>query len=161
MRSQILAANMPVRINVPAGCKVIPEGWNVPVGRTIPDGRYTPAASQSYVPTHKRDRPLASKDSHPRKRRNLAQTNSSPIHFMKLFRIMEASWKRRVSMEKWHNLRTRRSRSIMHAWIRFGNWSEIIIDDVFVFAVATEIMKSEDIEPHSVDECQRRIYWSK
>jgi len=40
------------------------------------------------------------------------------------------------------------------------NQNEIIIDDVFVFTVATEIMKSDDIEPLFVDECQRRTYWS-
>ena len=41
------------------------------------------------------------------------------------------------------------------------NWNEIIIDDVFVFAVATENMKSDDIDPRSIDECQRRIDWSR
>ena len=42
-------------------------------------------------------------------------------------------------------------------WIR----NEIIIDDVFVFLLATEIMKSDDIKPCFVDECQCRIDWSK
>lgn len=41
------------------------------------------------------------------------------------------------------------------------NRNEIIIDDIFVFAVATEIITSDDIEPHSVDECQRRDDWPK
>ena len=40
-RSHIPAANMPARINIPEGCKVIPEGCNVPVGRVVPDGRCT------------------------------------------------------------------------------------------------------------------------
>ena len=37
MRLHILAANIPIRIDVPLERKIIPEGWNVPVGRTVPD----------------------------------------------------------------------------------------------------------------------------
>ena len=32
------------------------------------------------------------------------------------------------------------------------NRNKIIIDDVFIFAVASEIMKSDDIEPFFIDE---------
>ena len=31
--------------------------------------------------------------------------------------------------------------------------NEMIVDDALAFTVATEIMLSDDIEPHSVDEC--------
>ena len=36
----------------------------------------------------------------------------------------------------------------------------MIVDDALAFAVATEIMLSDDIEPRSVDECRRRADWS-
>ena len=36
-----------------------------------------------------------------------------------------------------------------------------ILDDVFAFSVAHEIIESDDIEPRSVEECQRRADWSK
>ena len=38
--------------------------------------------------------------------------------------------------------------------------NEMIVDDALAFAVATEIMLSDDIEPRSVDECRRRADWS-
>jgi len=41
------------------------------------------------------------------------------------------------------------------------NQNENIIDDVFVFALAAKIMKSDDIEPPSNDECRYRTDWSK
>ncbi|KAM1174892.1 hypothetical protein ACFX19_027954 [Malus domestica] len=34
--------------------------------------------------------------------------------------------------------------------------NEIIIDDMFAFAIATEIILSDDLEPRSVDECKQR-----
>ena len=36
----------------------------------------------------------------------------------------------------------------------------IIVDNIFSFAVATEIMNDE-FEPHSVDECRKRHDWPK
>ena len=36
----------------------------------------------------------------------------------------------------------------------------MIINDAFAYSVATDIMFSDDIEPRSVDECQRRTNWS-
>ena len=39
------------------------------------------------------------------------------------------------------------------------NRNEIIIDDIFVFVIATKFMKSDGIESRSVDECQCRTHW--
>ncbi|KAM0997725.1 hypothetical protein ACFX2C_007577 [Malus domestica] len=39
--------------------------------------------------------------------------------------------------------------------------NEIIIDDMFAFAGATEIILSDDIGPRSVDECKQRQDWPK
>ena len=36
----------------------------------------------------------------------------------------------------------------------------MIFDDAFAYTVATDIMLSDDIEPHSIDECRRRTDWS-
>ena len=36
----------------------------------------------------------------------------------------------------------------------------MIIDDALAYAVAIEIMLSDDIEPCSVNECRRRTDWS-
>ena len=56
-----------------------PSRVQCPLGRTIPDGWYTLVPSQSSIPGQKRGRPLGLKDSYPRKRRNLAQMNTSEI----------------------------------------------------------------------------------
>ena len=34
--------------------------------------------------------------------------------------------------------------------------NKMIVDDALAYAVATEVMLSDDIEPRSVDECRRR-----
>ena len=39
--------------------------------------------------------------------------------------------------------------------------NKIIIDDMFAFVVATEIILSDDIEPRSIDECKQRQDWPK
>ena len=36
----------------------------------------------------------------------------------------------------------------------------MIVDDALANVVATKIMLSDDIEPHSVDECRRKTNWS-
>ena len=36
------------------------------------------------------------------------------------------------------------------------NRNEMIIDDIFAFLVATEIIKDDDIEPCSINECTQR-----
>ncbi|KAM3000765.1 hypothetical protein FF2_037134 [Malus domestica] len=40
------------------------------------------------------------------------------------------------------------------------NRNEMIVDDAFVYSVATDIMLSDDIEPRSVNEYRRRTDWS-
>ena len=44
-----------------------------------------------------------------------------------------------------------------------GPWdrNSIVIDDVFAYACAREFIENDDIEPRSVEECQRRVYWPK
>ena len=44
-----------------------------------------------------------------------------------------------------------------------GPWdrNSIVVDDVFAYACAREFIENDDIEPRSVEECQRRAYWPK
>ena len=46
--------------------------------------------------------------------------------------------------------------SLDDVWCR----NEMIIDDALTYAVATEIILRDDIEPRSVDKCQHRTDWS-
>jgi hypothetical protein len=39
--------------------------------------------------------------------------------------------------------------------------NSIILDDVFAYSVAQEIIEHDDIKPRSVEECQCRIDWPK
>ena len=42
------------------------------------------------------------------------------------------------------------------------NCDEVIIDNVFAYATALEIIEeSEDLEPKSVEDCRRRNDWPK
>lgn len=52
---------------------------------------------------------------------------------------------------------------LVHYTILYEVWNqnEMIVVDAFAYTVATDIMLSNDIEPRSVDECQRRTDWSK
>ncbi|KAM1926069.1 hypothetical protein ACFX13_033282 [Malus domestica] len=38
--------------------------------------------------------------------------------------------------------------------------NEMIFNDALAYAVVTEIMLSDDIEPRSIDECRHRTDWS-
>ena len=37
---------------------------------------------------------------------------------------------------------------------------ETIINDIFFFSLATEILNDDDLKPRSIDECQSRHDWS-
>ncbi|KAL4564637.1 hypothetical protein LXL04_028704 [Taraxacum kok-saghyz] len=37
--------------------------------------------------------------------------------------------------------------------------NEIVIDDVFIYIVATDIVSNDDMEPHTIVECQNRTDW--
>ena len=39
--------------------------------------------------------------------------------------------------------------------------NSLLLDDVFAYSVAQEILDHEDVEPRSVAECQRRADWPK
>ena len=40
------------------------------------------------------------------------------------------------------------------------DWNEIVIDDIFAFSVANEVI-NDDYEPRSITECRQRYDWPK
>ncbi|KAM1380872.1 hypothetical protein ACFX2I_022551 [Malus domestica] len=100
----------------------------------------TLAAIQSSTPTQKCVRPLDSKDSHPRKRKSKAQGPKEPTVNLTIAYSFYPTHKEILDYG-----------SVLEETNPSPNNP---------FAVATEIMLSDDIEQHSVDECQRRTDWS-
>ncbi|KAM1353001.1 hypothetical protein ACFX2H_032532 [Malus domestica] len=133
-------------------------------GQTIPeDGEATPftwqgtlAASQSSALTLKCGRPLGSKDSQPRKRKMAPTSDPSlnPTTHEVILDYDDASDETCRPPEN-HEISVHYT-ILDEVW----NRNEMIVDDAFAYLVATDIRLSDDIEPHSVDECRRRIDWS-
>ncbi|KAM1658510.1 hypothetical protein ACFXTN_042659 [Malus domestica] len=139
-KSHIPAANAPARIDVPVGQNKV-------------------AANDSSGARLKRGRPPGSKDSAPRKRKTRAQLN--PNEIIQEERVNDKSTIHDSGLPEEENgpeeteVHESKEISINYActnelWDR----NEIIIDDMFAFAVATEIILSDDIEPRSIDECK-------
>ncbi|KAM1519809.1 hypothetical protein ACFX1Z_022571 [Malus domestica] len=125
----------------------------------------TLAAIQSSTPTQKCVRPLDSKDSHPRKRKSKAQGPKEPTVNLTIAYSFYPTHKEILDygsvLEETNPSPNNREISVYYASLD-DVWriNEMIVDDALTFAVATEIMLSDDIEQHSVDECQRRTDWS-
>ena len=147
-KSHIPAANAPARIDVPVGQNKV-------------------AANDSSGARLKRGRPPGSKDSAPRKRKSRARLN--PNEIIQEEKMNDTSTIHNSGLPEKENVLDETSVpeetevheskeiSINYActnelWDR----NEIIIDDMFAFAVAIEIILSDDIEPCSVDECKQR-----
>ena len=47
--------------------------------------------------------------------------------------------------------------SVHETWDR----NFIVVNDVFAYACARELIENDDIEPRSVEECPRRVDWPK
>ncbi|KAM2710920.1 hypothetical protein EV2_048440 [Malus domestica] len=111
------------------------------------------------VPNH--GRPLGSKDSYPRKRKPTAQAPEeptvNPTVTYSLYPTHEEILDYRRVLKETNPPPKNCEISVHYAslddvWCR----NEMIVDDALAYAVATEIMLSDDIEPRSVDECRRR-----
>ncbi|KAM1683262.1 hypothetical protein ACFX14_034438 [Malus domestica] len=165
-RSHIPTANTPTRIDVPR-VRQQPawEGWTVPKdGKAIPSMRQgTLTASQSSAPTLKCGRPLGSKDSQPWKRK-MAPTsdpslNPTIAHSPVLTHEVILDYGDALDETCWPS--ENREISLHYTVLdEVWNMNKMIIDEGFSYSVATDIMLSNDIEPCSVDECQRRTDWS-
>ncbi|KAM1848657.1 hypothetical protein ACFX14_012762 [Malus domestica] len=146
-KSHIPAANAPARIDVPVGQNKV-------------------AANDSSGARLKRGRPPGSKDSAPRKRKTRAQLN--PNEIIQEERVNDKSTIHASGLPEEENgpeeteVHESKEISINYACTNeLWDQNEIIIDDMFAFAVATEIILSDDIEPRSVDECKQRQDWPK
>ncbi|KAM2732016.1 hypothetical protein EV2_035619 [Malus domestica] len=160
-RSHIPAANTPTKMNVPN------VRWTSILearGANLGDPR-TLAASQSSAPIQKHDRPFGLKDSHPQKRKSKAQGPEEPTVNLTItysfYLTHEEILDYESVLEETSPSPKNRKISVYYAslddvWHR----NEMIVDDALAFVIATEIMLNDDIEPHSVDECQRRTDWS-
>ncbi|KAM2271495.1 hypothetical protein ACFXTI_038799 [Malus domestica] len=144
-KSHIPTANTPARIDVPVGQNKV-------------------VANDSFGARLKRGRPPGSKDSAPRKRKTKAQLNpneiiqeermndKSTIHDFRLSEKENVMDETHVPEET--AIHESKEISINYACTNeLCDQNEIIIDNMFAFTVATEIILSDDIEPRSIDEC--------
>jgi hypothetical protein len=156
-RSYIPAANLPVRIDVPVGRKVIPEGCNVPVGRVVPDGRCTTWRLTSHMSLPEERWTIRFKGFLSPEEGKFG-TNES-FWYRNLNRSISLDYPDFGSVPEETTLGdaptskpTSENKISNHACSEIWNRNEIIIDDTFVFMVATKIKTSDDIEPYSVDD---------
>ncbi|KAJ9558226.1 hypothetical protein OSB04_012840 [Centaurea solstitialis] len=153
-RSHIPAANVPARIDVPVR-------RHVPVEHVAPNvptmQRTLPSVIQSTALPKKRGRPVGSKDVLSRKRRNLV-ASVLPHEIIKDHGdLLEERVPEETSISHHpDNLEI----SVEYASLDdILKRNETVIDDVFIFAVATDIMSNDDMEPRTIVECKRRTDW--
>ncbi|KAK9911207.1 hypothetical protein M0R45_035128 [Rubus argutus] len=167
-RSHIPAANVPAKMEVPQRDFRLIDAASATqnVGQGIAGG--TPNVggdvAQAVAPLRKRGRPQGSRDTHPRKRVAKAHDpliidTQNPTHE----NIPDYGYVQETSLEDAPSLELIRENveiSINYTSVH-GTWdrNSIVVDDVFTYACARELIESDDIEPRSVDECQRRADW--
>ena len=138
-KSHIPAVNVPIRINVPKG----------PCTSVI--------ASESQIRL-KRGRPLGSKDKNPRKR-SIKNDTTKESH-EEIQDLINPDIPEEIS-EPETQVNEKLSISSTGDEISLDR-SKIIVENVFAYDVALNIMKgNEDLEPLSVEECRQRCDWPK
>ncbi|KAL5809036.1 hypothetical protein ACOSQ3_029727 [Xanthoceras sorbifolium] len=149
---------------------------NVPARVIVPEERYKQlAATESSVARQKRGRPLGSKDTVPRKRKvNYQDFDKTRVTNKSTFSestpveldvpeatgapvVAEAPEVAEIPEERQEN--GNEEISINYAR-EIWNREETIIDDIFSYTVATEII-NDDYEPHGIDDCRQRHDWPK
>ncbi|BBH04774.1 Disease resistance protein CC-NBS-LRR class family [Prunus dulcis] len=153
-KSHIPAANAPARIDVHNGQSNVP-------------------ANGLSAACLKRGRPLGSNDSVPRKRKLMDKMNPNEINREPTIHNSNAPKEGQVLPEKENVISETsapgvatvpESQEISINYMSTDElWSrnEMIIDDIFAFSVAAEIIKDDDIEPCSINECTQRQDWPK
>ncbi|KAM2040461.1 hypothetical protein ACFX16_034392 [Malus domestica] len=159
--SYIPVANTPAKMDVPNVRRTsLMEARDANLG----DPR-TLATCQSSAPTQKCGRPLGSNDSHPWKRKSTTQGPEesivNPTIAYSFYPTYEEILDYGSILEETNPLPENCEISFYYVSLD-DVWriNEMIVDDALAFVVVTEIMLSDDIEPRSVDECQRRTDWS-
>ncbi|KAK9907232.1 hypothetical protein M0R45_000963 [Rubus argutus] len=167
-KSHIPAANVPARMEVPEkDFRLIDAAsatQNVGQGIAGATPNVGGDVAQAVAPPRKRGRPQGSRDTHPRKRAAKAHDpliidTQNPTHE----NIPDYGYVQETSLEDAPSLEPIRENveiSINYTSVH-GTWdrNSIVVDDVFAYACARELIESDDIEPRSVDECQRRADW--
>jgi hypothetical protein len=157
-RSHIPAANVPARLEIPT------MGYGTARGAATTHGG---SVVEAVAPQRKRGRPLGSMDTRPRKKASLAQPDpfiidtGNPSHeIVSDYSYVHESILGDASMIE--TISENREISMNYAcMLETLERTSIIIDDVFAYSVAQEIIEHDDIEPRSVEECQRRADWPK
>ncbi|KAM2668214.1 hypothetical protein EV2_019825 [Malus domestica] len=160
-RSHIPAANAPANMDVPNVRRTyFLEAQDANLGDPC-----TLAASQSSVFTQKHGKPLGSKDSHPRKRKPMAQSLEEPVVNLTVTysfyptheEILDygSIFKETNPHSENHEILVYHG-SLDNVWCR----NEMIVNNALAYVVATEIIFRDVIKPRSVNECRRRTDWS-
>ena len=138
---------------------------NVPAQVIIPEKQSKQIiAKESSNARQKRGRPIGSKDIVPRKRKINKSTFSklTPEELnvpegTQATKVTKSPVEERISEE----IQECRNEEISINYTReLWNHEETIIDDVFSYIVATEII-NDDYEPHNLDDCKQRSDWPK
>jgi hypothetical protein len=159
-RSHIPAANVPARLEVPK------QGHNT-VGKSVAT-THSGSVVEAVAPKRKRGRPLGSVDTRPRKKKeSTAQSDpfiintENPSHeivsdysYVHESLLEDAPKSILIPENKEISMNYENVHELMER-------SSILIDDIFAYTVAHEIIEHDDIEPRSVEECQQRADWPK
>ena len=141
--SHIPAANAPIRI-------VVPEGQLITANKI--KGQL------------KRDKPVGSKDTNPRKRKGAKDTNDQVEVNIGQENFPSKTPDESVSKEnKVPNIDGNEDISINYVMTgERWNRNEIIVDNIFAYHVAQNVAnENEDLEPMSMEECRHREDWPK
>ena len=128
---------------------------NVPIRIDVPKEPSTTVIDNESKTLLKRGRPLGSKDQNPRKRKIKCQDDTMKESHMEVQNLNKSDIHERIN-----ELETQGNNelSINLKDVETNmNRSEIVVDYVFAYNVATNIMQdNEDHEPQSVIECRQR-----
>ena len=138
---------------------------NVPARVIVPEKQSKQMiAKESSITRQKRGRPFGSKDIVPRKRKINKSTFSklTPEELnvpegTQVTKVTKSPMEEGIS----EKIQECRNEEISINYTReLWNREETIIDDVFSYTVATEII-NDDYEPHNLDDCRQRSDWPK
>lgn len=136
---------------------------NVPARLEVPGVTLNQSKACESQLRRKRGRPLGSKDSNPRKRKEPdvpinkdADVSTSNISEDK---IPEVVLSKNIE-QKEQNLEDNYEMSINYAHSSLG-WhrNEVEIDDIFAYSIAVEIMDENENDPQTMEECRHRNDW--
>ena len=133
---------------------------NVPIRIDVPKGPSTSVIANESKARLKHGRPLGSKDRNPRKRKTNGQDDTTKDPHMEAQDLINVDIPEGINEPE---TQENEELSINSSDVETNlNRSEIVVDYVFAYNVATKIMQdSEDLEPRSVTECQQRNDWPK